>query len=483
MTRPGAYGALLRAVIASTALIAAAPPASPLYRAGLRAFLDPRYTAVVLPLDRVWDQPGGRRSDVGYMLGASLCRIGNQDWGRSWLDHTLKNFSLSPRDRATVVGQRSACRSALAAAPAPVFEDYAFTGELLYTGVNKQTLARPIRPIAASGRPDYAARRVPLGQVALAQAGASRLATLIKPQTDRTQGCVWTNHAFAKVSGRYRFISLWPLQQAYADAMRDSLDSYLAQLQTQLGLSPPESYITLYLMACPDSIAAVARDIHGLTVDAAQMAGYSVDDDVSLVATWDGMQPKGDADSPTRRTLRHELFHLLAHRSFGDIPQWLDEGLAQYFALIGARGPQLAATSFEPVQWGALPDLADVLANPWLAADAPDPRAATQPAVPISQVMMNADVARMFLAWIDARGQLGALFTAFRQRDPARSDAPDQQPAAIVARVSKQPFDEVDAGWRNFATICRYTSAGRGWAVTPDSPAKCTDPAVAAQPR
>lgn len=50
-----------------------------------------------------------------------------------------------------------------------------------------------------------------------------------------------------------------------------------------------------------------------------------------------------EAGERTFLSARHELVHRLLHRSFGPSPQWLDEGLAEYYSTLERRGAQAVA--------------------------------------------------------------------------------------------------------------------------------------------
>jgi len=71
------------------------------------------------------------------------------------------------------------------------------------------------------------------------------------------------------------------------------------------------------------SLQTIALKVHGIDVGKATL-GYSLLSDLSLL---------GIADPDHIGTLYHELFHLIVRTDAGDIPAWLDEGLASLYSV------------------------------------------------------------------------------------------------------------------------------------------------------
>ena len=61
--------------------------------------------------------------------------------------------------------------------------------------------------------------------------------------------------------------------------------------------------------------------------------GYSFQPNMSRVAV---------IPSTTIGTLAHELFHLMVRNDFGDIPPWMDEGMAALYEVSRIRGTMIA---------------------------------------------------------------------------------------------------------------------------------------------
>jgi len=81
---------------------------------------------------------------------------------------------------------------------------------------------------------------------------------------------------------------------------------------------PPNKLITVYLMGEKQRLADVALETHGLEIPP-QNYGYSCIADLSIL---------GNSSKTGLGTMLHELFHLIIRTDIGDIPGWLDEGIA-----------------------------------------------------------------------------------------------------------------------------------------------------------
>jgi|GEM_PF-5691735 len=85
--------------------------------------------------------------------------------------------------------------------------------------------------------------------------------------------------------------------------------------------TPPPYYITAGLVNGNRELQALGEAVHGLHVPG-HVLGYSSVADMAMF---------GSASSEAIATLYHELFHLLVRADAGDIPAWLDEGVASVY--------------------------------------------------------------------------------------------------------------------------------------------------------
>lgn len=131
-------------------------------------------------------------------------------------------------------------------------------------------------------------------------------------------------------------------QSQLRDIGRD-LEQVLHFFASQYKIPIPRHLITVYMVPDAWKLRQLAEKVHGMRVSEASI-GYSFRDDLSIV----GVIPRMYSG-----TLRHELFHLMVRSDFGDIPPWLDEGMAALYEvsqIIGVQKAQeqLKRAGFDP---------------------------------------------------------------------------------------------------------------------------------------
>ena len=112
-------------------------------------------------------------------------------------------------------------------------------------------------------------------------------------------------------------------------------------------------------------VKQLAERRHGLDVSSATI-GYAFVEDASIVAA---------VPTTAAGTVLHELFHLLVRSNFGDVPQWLDEGIAGLYEVSGRRGDVYFGLEnwrrkVLETTWDVRPDLAELIRAEWFLFDA-----------------------------------------------------------------------------------------------------------------
>ncbi len=124
----------------------------------------------------------------------------------------------------------------------------------------------------------------------------------------------------------------------------------------------------------------------------------SLQNDLSIVGQSDG-------------TLKHELFHLVVRNNFGDIPPWIDEGMAALYevsiykfgfvyGVSNWRGPLLKSL------WDIRPSLSELVKMNW---DSFDSKTTEYQSV-------NHAFARYFCLYLQEMGKLTSIYNTFRSR-------------------------------------------------------------------
>ncbi|MES2797602.1 MAG: hypothetical protein V4683_16665 [Bacteroidota bacterium] len=126
-----------------------------------------------------------------------------------------------------------------------------------------------------------------------------------------------------KITGRFILITKEEHQKTDAnlDKAAINLEKAYKFYTEEFGLNPPDKLIAVYLMGDKPSLKEVALKVHGLVLPDANI-GYSSIGDLSILGT---------SSSQAIGTMYHELFHLFVRADIGDIPAWLDEGIASLY--------------------------------------------------------------------------------------------------------------------------------------------------------
>lgn len=175
-------------------------------------------------------------------------------------------------------------------------------------------------------------------------------------------------------------------------------------------LRAPDKLLTVYLMPDQKSLQEVAFKIHGINVGKATL-GYSLLSDLSLL---------GIADPEHVGTLYHELFHLVVRTDAGDIPAWLDEGLASLYSvyywdkdvLKGSqstwRTGQLKARYLETTNIN-LPGLKELITYNWDEFNGGEE-------INLCKASVNYALSNHFMIFLQEKGLLQSLVSQFKLR-------------------------------------------------------------------
>lgn len=381
---------------------------------------------------------GGRTAEVDYMLGTSGCRIsGSRTWGGRVLNFILYNYPLSRNGRELVSGELQRCRStaamaALSSSAVSGVKSLApgatASGKMWYSGGANPVPAHPARLLRPFYPGDLEERRVPVGQTARYTAMLNDIAP---------------DHARVKVIGRYGFVTFSGHSDAQLETIAALLQRYSTFLSNEYGLAPPDNYISIYLSPDIGALTRAAQHIHHLGISPSTL-GYAYPEDYSVSAAVSGTGAG---------TVLHELFHLNLRLAYGDMPQWLDEGIASLYevsrrngatweGLPNWRGRLLAVPAAER------PKLREVISSPWFDFDGVSGGAA----ISTAQARQLA-LARYLALYLQTRGLLDDTFRAFRDREVGSADDPALQAVQIVEGIAGPLSTLEPAFWQWFDGI------------------------------
>jgi len=381
------------------------------------------------PLKAARAEPNGRNAEVDYMLGTSGCRIaGQRNWGARVLNFALYSYPLTASSRTTITEERDRCVAAAPITPLSAAARVAVSSAIvagatargkLFDFGDRGIASYPARRTRELTDEEKAGRLFPLGSEAEATAA-------LKVRAGRLRAL---SGARIQVKGRFAIVTVAGQTDGQLAQLSTTFENYVSFLQREYGVSLPDRYITLYIVPDIRGVQAVANQVHGLDASPSTV-GYSFQDDLSAVAMINGTAQGG--------TLMHELFHLLVRSSFGDIPQWLDEGVASLYEVSARRGDRYVGLPnwrgrVLRTAWGMRPSLSTVISSPWFAFDRVDGESAGY-MIPDERIAVHLATARYLALYLQDKGELKNVFEAFRERDPGDSDDPGAAAISIIER-------------------------------------------------
>lgn len=225
---------------------------------------------------------------------------------------------------------------------------------------------------------------------------------------------------------------------ALASGIGRCLERYLAPLERQFQIEPPQHMITVYQTEWIDQVYDYARRLHGLNLPFGVVA-YSVPEDMSLA---------GLATPQACGSMAHELVHLLIKRSFPMSPAWLEEGLASEVAVAVPRPDRFGfAPSWRDQKlrelWDLRPGVARLLELSWSDFNADSPGQ-------LKQVAAIQAMAAVFIRYLDARGQLADVYLAARDQHVSADLGEVRSYREIVEARLGRSVEQIDADFERW---------------------------------
>jgi hypothetical protein len=412
------------------------------YNSAVMAWEAGDFKRVIDLLSLVRGQPEGRRVEVDYMLGVSACKTdGNRQWGRNLLNAISYKYSVATGSLRTIENERDNCQLPIptnksAPSPAQITPQRAAgmaarAKSFFVAGGNRPVLAYPVRPVRPIAPSELQSRRVIRGNTEQATSLAHRL----MPQATH----IVRDSIIITTTARQRPQEL--------EIIAETLASYIRFLEINYSLALPPYYIHVYLIPDTVEVHDLANGLHGLDVSPATL-GYAFPDDGSVVGvvqgTFDG-------------TILHELFHLIVRTGFGDIPQWLDEGIASVYEESARRGDRFfglpnwrrqVLAQFAKQQ----PTIRQLLRSNWFLFD--DPKQIEVIERDLKNSSLNSEyaytpeaqrqaamlaTARYFVLYLEQHNQLVSIFNQIRNDDftSVRGDIRDRVVRVVESALGR----------------------------------------------
>jgi len=219
------------------------------------------------------------------------------------------------------------------------------------------------------------------------------------------------------VSGRFLLITYGNtvLNSAQITNTSERLERAYNFYVSYYNLRPPDKLLAVYLLPDKYTFRQTARLVHGIKVPDANI-GYSNISDLSLV---------GVSDVTRIGTLTHEMFHLMVRTDVGDVPPWMDEGIACIYEtskwqgniLVGDvmnwRSDVLSSARYE--MSSKIPRLREFIGYNWAQFDGIESN-------DLCKASINYAYGKHLMLYLQEEGKLTSLVAAVKNRNEITDD-------------------------------------------------------------
>ncbi|HTS43270.1 MAG TPA: hypothetical protein VMH01_02665 [Puia sp.] len=384
----------------------------------MKMFQDGKYDDVYREALKLRGDVYGKNALLDYFIAKSLCLKGEQDAAIREYYNIKKNYCLSPKQKRFLQSEFSSCST-----PDPS-ELQSVLSVSNFNYLN--SFQSPVGGVAGK-----------MGMVfnCYSQLMYTHLDSLVsKPELrSRLFGLSEKKKAYESLknrlgdeytidsSGRFMLVTLrsYSMNNIQIKSTADQLEKTFHFYTDYYDLRLPDKLITVYLMPGPAELRAIAKKIHHLDLPYNQL-GYSCLADLSLL---------GIADPAQLATLFHELFHIVVRTDIGDIPAWLDEGLASLYTishwenniLVGNNKPwrwnelQKASQSRDPSM--QVPNLTKLVEYNWDEFNGIEDSLFN-----LCRAAINYAYSNFLMIYLQHQGQLRLLVNAYKNRPKGSKD-------------------------------------------------------------
>lgn len=354
-------------------------------------------------------QPYGKNTTVDYLIAKSLCMKGYISQAQTWFNYIEKHYSLSVAQRNFIKQEKSSCSNT----PASAIQNVTY--------INSAPL--PTTLVRGKGGFTVDCYSTDRGSV-----------DKMKSEKELEERLFDLNHkidAVAKLrsflsteftidtSGRFIIISYKsPITsndvQKVTQRLEDTYQFYLRNYS----LKESDKLFTVYLVPDRAILKQTAALIHGITLPSNSI-GYSSLTDLALL---------GIANPNSVGTLFHELFHLTCRTDVGDIPPWLDEGMACLYSVYEHRNGKLYGSNktwrsnhfktLSRLSSTKVPHLQELINMKWDEFEGGEYKNACAASV-------NYAYSNLFLLYLQDLNALPGLVTAYKNRLNTKTDSLD----------------------------------------------------------
>ncbi|MEP6596705.1 MAG: hypothetical protein ABJA71_12200 [Ginsengibacter sp.] len=413
--------------------------------------------------DKVFDtatklrkQVYGKNAVIDYFIAKSLCLDGYKEKSTYCFNCIIRNFKLSGGKKDFIQQEINTCNT-----PANREEEVLVTNPD-FSYINNVSL--PEAGVSGKMGRVYNCfskeQTINLNSMVSPDELESRLFSINqKKNAIQKIKSVVNNNYKIDTSGRYVFVTSKNSSLDSVSYAAERLEQAYMFFVNYYGLRAPDKLLTVYIL--PDQIALrqTAKLVHGIQLPDPNI-GYSNLSDLGLL---------GLGDSKHLGTMYHELFHLIIRTDLGDIPAFLDEGLASLYSvsrwddkkLIGDhrswRLDELKEARYATDKFLKIPPLDKLINYSWDEFDGQETKN-------VCQVAVNYALSNFVMIYLQEKNLLQQMVTAFKNRpfvplDTAKSKSNVQLFAEVVNDSIKKFASKFDLWFKDRYNFDLYKEA------------------------
>lgn len=361
----------------------------------------------------------GKNAVVDYFIAKCLCLDGHQKNATACFNRIIKSFKLSGNKKTFIEQEINTCNVILN-------EDEVMpSGNPDYSYINNISL-----PEASVGGKmgrvfncDSKNQTINLTKMVSQEEMESRLFSINQKAAavKKLRNIVGDQYKI-DTAKRYVFITSKKFPLDGVSYAAENLEKAYRFFIDYYGLRAPDKLLTVYILPNQNVLRQTAELVHGIELPDPNI-GYSNLSDLSLL---------GLGDARHLGTLYHELFHLMIRTDLGDIPAFLDEGLASLYSVSSWKNNQLVG-DYRPWRLDELrearfardrnlqiPALEKLINYGWDEFDEAETKN-------ICQVAVNYALSNFVMIYLQEKNLLQEMVSAFKNRPFVPQDSGDVQ--------------------------------------------------------
>lgn len=391
------------------------------------------YKRVYQEVSALQKKPYGKCCFTDFMLAKSLCLSGMNKQAENRFKNMLVNYKLPKATIDYLKQEQVTCSTNTGTVNLQTTNNIivfpsvrsSVTGKLGKVFDCYQSY-QPVRVLREISEEETTARIFPIDDTT---------AALTKIQSIIPKNCK------AEISNRFILVTLKnnPLPKTTIKEISDELNQTLLFYASHYHLSLPDKIFTVYMMPNNTELRKIANAIHGIEIPK-ENYGYSTLSDLSLA---------GISNFIRIGTLKHELFHLMVRADIGDVPAWLDEGIATLYEesqwkndkLVGNkkfwRQQTLIDAYSESQLVTKIPDLERLINESWQEFEGGENG-------DICKTSINYAFSKHLILFLEQKQLLVPMLEAFKNRRPEDENGIMPSNSEIVEEVLKTSIYEIE---------------------------------------